>query len=412
MFVDYKVTWTPRINGDWDSANSEVVTGVFDVLTNMSLGKTRDTFSFKLTGFNDVVSKFNATDKMVISRAIDSTVHDESTIIFNGLIRVESDTVDNAKDEVRIEGKSFSEVLLNSITFIDATNLTIDQALKQAIEFVPLYSPGFNVVWKDSNPTTRLDGTSFPVVGERWYNKRLGELFERYSSKIYTRDSVNYYFFVNEDNELVWMPQEDDSNGEFNSDTDVFVSLKDGKDVNDVVNFVIVKGGFDPAGQQIQFRYQDFSSSARHGLKFKVIPSISKNAQVLIKQDMDSLGITTGTLPSIALGSSYSFFTTWSSVVTGAPVEVNNDNAYVAAVRSHTLEVLRREAFEYVEARKNGKLKLSVSFKPGVKAWVPGSIITAVNPRLFGGAKNLRVQSVQRGAEVDVFELAEDEGTL
>lgn len=414
VFTTWKIERTPRISSSltWDTTQTYELTDYYDIIINTSLGSGKDTAEFKVNNVNDDYDfVFHPNDKINIYRKVNSTSIVSTDLLMNAIIQDVPLNETYNSNTLRISCNNYTETLMGAIVFLDAENLTIDEALEQSLLQIQAYAPGFAITWNTNNPSTKKDGvTSFPLVKERFYNKPLYLLFEKYSQHIKTEDG-NYYYYIDKDNTLVWRPQLNTIDYTFDTSTDLYRSLKVGRDVKSVRNFVIVKGGYGPDNKPIQTRYMDAVSVAKNGIKYYYLTDYATIAKTHNSQDMQSLGITTGTMPSISLGSSYTFTTTWKSYSTGTYVVVHNDTEYSDAMRVHIQALLYALGKDYVDNNKSGKLKVDLTFKVG-KGWSIGNVIQCTIPSLSSVSKNLRVQSVQYTTNEDVYSLVEDIGTI
>jgi hypothetical protein len=420
MYVSWKIERTPR-NADtlsWSTDDTYEITEYYDPIVNTSIGTGRDTFEFKINNINgNFNNTFQPNDKINVYRKVNSTSMVSTDLLINGTIQNIPINETYNQNMLRVNGYNYTEALMNAIIFLDAEKLTISEALQQSLLHLQAYlqKDEYNKTiapeWHTSNPSTKVGGGAFPIVGEKFYNKPLINLFEKYSQKENTTDGYNYYFYVDKDNKLVWLPELDTPTNTFNTITDLYRTLKVDKDIKDVKNFVIVKGGRDPAGQPMQERYMDWSSIAKNGMRFYYLTDIATKSAVEAQGDMKSIGVTTGSLPSIALGSSYAFTTTWISKYTGDYVVVHNDAEYIKAVREHITAWMLSDGNAFLANNAGGKLKVSLTFQAG-KGWNIGNVISCTIPALVSITKNLRVQSAQYTSTEDIYDLVEDIGSI
>lgn len=429
-YTTWKVVHTPFRNNAWVSNEATTLTSFYDPKVKVALGDNRDTFEFKVSNvFSSFDGTFNNNDKITLSRVINSTTVSSSDLIMVGTLKDVPTSQTAGQDELRLEGYNYTETVLGAITFFDGSTKTIPQGLTAALGFVSLANPNFAVTWDSGNPSTTTTGAAFPVMGEPYYYKPLRQIFEKYSTKNATGDQVNYYYYVNTSNKLVWLPRTSTVSSSFDTAVDPYKEFKTSKDTKDVKNFVIIKGGTDPAGKPIQTFYQDAGSTAKHGFKFQFLVGKNVVAKELLDQDMlSSWGADYKTqnvsYPNLAT----SFTTTWVSSVTttvegvtmnaGSTVTINlgseadNKDAYTAVMREHVKGVLKKEAQQYVDGVKYGKLKADLELQVGQVNWVLGDNIELTAPVLASTPKKMRVTEIQYGTSTDLYSLEEDEGSL
>ena len=401
--VYWKFTRSPYSNNSWGSDTN--LTELYDPVVTVKAGDGKDSFSFKVDNINgDYDTYFNPNDKIVVSRQQNSdTGWSNNDVLLTGAIRNVPEESDSSKDFLRIEGYNFSESVMNALVFVDGAGKPLNEFLQDALNSVRVYNTNFGVTWSSSNPSVKyVDGGAFPAVNERVFNKPLSYIFEKYSTKESTGDG-RYYWFVNKDNELVWDKRLDDTNGRtFNEATDSHKAIKVSKDINDVKNFVIIKGGLDPKNNPMQDRYADYSSIAKHGFRYYIFAYENKTG--LSDLDVDQLNKGVDDMAD----ASYPLTPTWDSSVTAT----SYDN-YVDEYRAYFKNKLREEGKKFVDLRKNGKLKVSITFQAGDKTWGLGDVVAVNIPSLSSNqSKLLRVEEIQYSTTTDTFTLIEDEGTI
>ena len=437
-YTTWKITYTPydeNATDPWDDELEEELEDYYDVKVVKGIGDVKNNFEFKLNNgrgqYNDY---FKPNDRIMIYRVINTDTITEDDLLMQGSVLDVPTQEDDKRNFIRVTGRDFTETILNAIAFVDASNLRVPDMLEEGLSFVSLYARNFAVTWNGDNPTLKTDGTQFPVVAERIFYRPFRDILERYSSQIRTGDEVGYYYFINRANELVWRPQSASTDSSFDTTNIPYKTLKTGKDISKVRNFIVIKGGSDPAGNPIQTFYQDVASINRHGLKFDIIITQNITGEDLVDQDRardfgtDKEG-SVDKFPDIT-GSAYT--TSWNSVITGnvtgsfgsvtlvdgSPItidtssESNNKRAYTAVIRETVRELLKREAKGYVELNKFGRFKCDIESQLDELQWREGNNIMVNMPLLFSGPKTMRVKEVNYGTYTDVFSLEEDRGTL
>lgn len=415
MFVSYRFELVKRLStNNWDFGNPITIAEFEAPKISVRLDDERNSFSIDLSNFNNKwLREISPRDIVTVSRVVNSSVFSQSDVLLQGLINNNGVVVDSSTNRVKVEGYDYSDTVMMAITNVDAKNLTIPEMFIESLNFINSAAPSFGVTWDSGNPLLNSKDESFPLVGRRIFNKSMREALIKWSNKERTED-VNYHWYVTPERKLIWRPSSKDVSFVFDYEADDFLELKDGKDVNDVRNYVIVKGGRDPAGKQIQTYVQDLSSISRHGQRFRILSDVSRDAEFLNKQDMDSLGIEGERFPD-----SYPFTTTWPSLDNldsggnPQPVTVNTNEEYVAAIRNHTTINIKQVGRDYVETHKYGKYELEVSFVPG-KGWQLGDLIDVASYPFPDGSssKTLRVYGVDYDVDIDTFFLSEDLGSV
>lgn len=412
MYTYWKVERYAFENNVW-STTPEVLTSFHDPSVSAKLGEAVDTFSFKISNPNGIYDNyFNSSDKILISRKLNSSDVTTSDVLITGIINNLPNEKSYNQDFIRVEGVNFSESLARAIVFVDANGLTIPQFIQQALQHVQAYNDNFAVTWHPDNPTLNTNDEAFPEVTERWYNKSLLKLLEEYSSKEVTGD-VNYYWYVDVDNKLIWRPKQDNVSFTFDTATDAYKSLKTKKDTKDVYNFVIMKGGYTPANKSISTRVVNNASLAKHGFKPYIIVSKTNYAENLISLDL-------GAEANSRYPTGYPFTTKWVSSVTstdapactrGNTISISSDAEYNTAIRRESKFLLADEANRFLDERGQGKLMLDLVFEAG-KGWSVGDVINVTIPSIGKTNNPMRVEQAVYHVDTDTFTLIEDEGTI
>jgi hypothetical protein len=425
-FVTWKIDYEKKLEGG-SYLPSESLERFTDPIITVNIGNKKDSWNFKSVNFNtDNDNKFNPNDRITISRAYNSSVVTPDNLIMEGIIQDSPSSVTFNKDESTVKGFNYSEAVARALVFIDASGKTVDEALQLALTKA---GGGTLVVeWDSNNPSKKRDGvTDFPLVTEKWFNWPLKKILEQYSTDKYTGDG-QYYWYITKENKLRWYSRFDaafNQGKEFDSSIDEYISIKDGKDISNVKNHIINKGGTTPSGNPIRFIKQDYASINKHGRKFFINVSKATNAETINAQDMKEswgdLYDATKRFPN-----TYPFTTTWVSNLTATinginmvkgsvvviPSSGTSDADYNAVLRTNVRSLLEDECDEILTNTKYGRLKIDITFKAGSKGWELGETIGVVSPKTFDGRKTLRIVEIQYSTTTDMFSLEEDFGTI
>ncbi|RLJ02067.1 MAG: hypothetical protein DRP08_04890 [Candidatus Aenigmatarchaeota archaeon] len=384
-----------KLTNGWDVSGT-TLTSYHSIKLNISLGGGNDNFSFKISG---LTTDIDYEDKVVISRRFDDNSHTGDDILMVGIIRNVSPTKNGSLRDLSIKGYNYSESINNGLVFVDATNLTIPQMFEQAINSLVLASSDYTVTWNSSNPSTKSGGGSFPVVGERLYNKPFRELLDKFSAKDKTADG-NYHWYVDEDNTLVWLPDSTASSQVFDEVNTRFTKLAPTKDVNDVRNFVIIKGGLDPKGRVLQDRYADYSSISKHGFKYYILVDENKTAESVYAADKSVYGV------DDMADASYPLTPYWSAS------SIANFSDYADDFRAYIRGILKGIGKTFVDMRKNGRLKVSVDMKPKRNIYRPSDLVSCIFIDDIIPDKDMRINSIDYSTFNDIVVFREDEPSL
>ncbi|OYT26521.1 MAG: hypothetical protein B6V02_01495 [Thermoprotei archaeon ex4572_64] len=407
VFVNWKITRDPFVNDVWTGV-TEDIEGFYDPMLRTNLGEGKDTFSFKLTNFNDTLDNhFQVGDKITLRYGVNTLPADmtDDHIKMVGVITSLPGQEDGGANLLRVEGNNFSETLMNAITFINGDSLTIPNFLDQALQHIAAYNDKFRVTWHPGNKDVKTDGTAFPM-GERWYNKSVKVLLEKYSSRKITED-VNYYWYVNNANQLVWRAQTEDVTYSFNKETEEYKAYKNSKDMKGIVNFLIIKANVSPKGNPISTRIDRAISRVKHGFKPKIITFDAKEGDNLVGLD--------GGVPD-----TFPFTTKWKSKVERAAAPFMTEGSFVTcdsldeydtAIIEQTKYLMIRTGNAYLDEHQHGKLSVELTFQPG-KNWNIGDVISVTIPEIGKSNNAMRVRDAEYSTTTERYTLVEDEGTL
>jgi hypothetical protein len=407
-YVTWKVerqAYSGSTSSGWTGATTEITT-IQDPQVVVNLGEAKDSFTFTLSNGSQAWSNyFQPNDKIIISRVVNAASCATSDIIMVGTVGSPSDTWAQDQKIVRVEGFNFSETILSGITFADTQGKTVANAIQILLNSVGVYNGSFGVTWNTNNRTTKRDGSAFPLVTERWFNKNVKNFIEKYSSNATTEDG-NYYWYVDKDNTLVWKARVDNATSSFDASTNVYRSLKLGKDIKDVRNWVLIKCGTDPLGNAITTRVEDPASIGAHGLKPYILPNVAKNAEMFAKQDAAYFGVQT------MADASYPLTPTWTT--TSATAYKTGANNYVALLRAFAVASGKTKGNAFLSRSKYGKLVVDVEASPGTtgQGCGLGDVIACTIPAIGAEAKNLRVKEIRYSTSSDTYRLEEDTGSL
>lgn len=417
VFSYWKVVhYELEANNTWSTTGTEI-TSFHSPKVKVSLGSGKDSFDYKHMDPLGVYDGFyKAGDKVIISRNINSTTIASSNVLLTGVINEVPSTISTSGSYFRVAGYNFTEALMNAYVFIDfSVGFTLDDALEAAINSVRLYNNNFQITWDAGNPSVNSSGSSFPTVYEKWYNKPLLNLVEKFSSNEYTEDG-NYYYYVDNNNGFVWRRKTDAAT------TSIDVSLvphrgyHTRKNLDDVKNWVILKGGSDPKNNPIQVKVDNPTSRAKHGFKPYIITDYTNYASTLMEQDKGSFG-TANKYPA-----SYPYVTKWAatasdssespSMTAGSTVSVSSNDQYTSVIRREVKNFLKRVGQAFIDAHKNGKYELEVEFVPGAYLWGLGDVLLVTNAKEGIVNRPMRVEEIEYSSVDDTFTLVETVGSV
>lgn len=418
-YVKWKVQRNAFSGTTWSETTTDVV-DFYDPILEVNAGDKKDSFSLKLNNPNGIYDNvYQPNDKLTISRVTNSDSFSTDDIKMIGVIRDVPTDSSGSKDEVRLEGYNFSEAITTALVFYDAaTNKSPLEIVKEAISTVALQNSNFAVTWDTTNNPLlyKKDGTTlFPTLKKRYFYVPLSKVIEEMLSDKYTEDGT-YMWWVDNENKFQVRSNAGGDAYSYNIETDTdTINYKDGKDIKDVKNFIILKGGTDPSGKQLQVVLRDYSSISKHGMRYYYAVSQNTYAENLNKLDV-------GKESTTRYPTTYPFTTNWKasytgtvegvSVVEGNTIEVTSDLEYKEVLREEALTQLKAEAQQIIDGTKFGKLKVDITVRAGSKDWLLGDRITCTIPKISDLPKVLRVREIQYTSDTDTYSLEEDIGTL
>lgn len=433
-YVTWRIDYIPFASGTWSEVNRVTLGTFYDPLVRLSLGTSKDTFDFSLDNFNGNYNQaFGTNTKVFIYRVANSaTVNTATDLLMTGTVNEPSGDVTGSSNKTKVSGYSFSEYVLSALTFVDATNMPVPQALEEGLLAIARQNSNFQIVWDSSNIPLRSDGSAFPVAGEKYFNKPYLQLIEKVSTAQFTGDG-SYFYYITPQNTLRWFSGSGTTTREVDLRTFSVAKYKYGIDKSKIINFVVCKGGILPDGSPVSTYKVDQASYGKNGQKPYFLVSKTNNARELTRADfIKSWGNTAQATNYPDLTSA--FTTSWTAsfdailsggygsvtFVKGSPViintgsESNNKKAYNEAVKAEVIYRLKQEAEFLIFITGAGLLKLDLHFKPfdGIN-WGLGDQVNVTLPEVAGTSPiTLRVVDIQYSTTEDVYSLEQDRGTL
>lgn len=384
-------------------------------LLKVAIGDNKDDFSLSLTNYKGIYNNyFKPNDRLSVYRTVDTTGFTSEDLLMIGGIRKSPVTKNGKRYTVKLQGFNYSELLAKSLVFLDAKELSLPDTIKQALNVISTYKrsgdSSDNITWRNTNPTLRYkkdasgSRLAFPDFGEKVFYRPFSYIMEKCISSSLTQDG-SYFWYVNRNNELVWDKRRNNTSSYFDSESDNYVSLKVEKDTSDVVNFVIVKGGYDSNANPIMRYVPDYSSIGSNGFRYYIETADVKSSQTYLDADRAKADVTSLKDDINWVGG---FTPTWTSST------YTSYDDYVADFRSFIKEtVLKPIGDEIIRQRANGKVSVTVTRKPFDGTWALGDVISCNIPEVSdSGFKLMRVEDIQYSTTTDSYTLVEDNGSL
>jgi hypothetical protein len=400
MYTYWRIERTPlNDDGVWDTEDTVVLVDFRNPLIMMKTGDGKDNFTLRIENFNRKYSNvFQERDRLKIYHIKNNTTgFTDSDLIIDGTISNIKYDITGSNNSISIEGYNFTEALFGALVFVDSRDLTIDVALKTAVEQIGGLSKVYKLTWAETNPTTKSNGEPFPLVGERYYYKTFNKMIEDLSSQTKTEDG-NYFWFVDNDNVVHWRKRTAEIVDSFNTLNDNFISLKTGKDTTGIKNFIIIKGGYDAKDKPIQTRYTNYTSIAKNGYKFYFLVDDTRLSENLEEFDASRLGVSR--MKDYSWGT---YKPPWSDIT------YNNFNDYNDALRVYVKEKLKEKGKIFASMYEFGEMTVDIELKAKERQWVLCNTISFILPELSNTPINLRVTEIQYETSIYKYTLEEDD---
>lgn len=400
-------TYNPFLDSAWEDPVE--IKDFKDIKISKSLGEGKDSFSFVLNNINGMYNEyFRPNDMFVISRRFNEGPFLDEHVLMNGAVNNDPLTHAYNRKDIRISGFNHSHVLMNALVYIDATNLPVSTAFQDSLISISFYNKDFQVTWHEDNPEYKYSeddvknaGGVFPNCGERFFYRPMHYILNKFSAKDKTNNG-NYFWYVTGDNKLRWDKRLTATSGSFDSTSHDYYQMIVKKDINDVKNFVIIKGGFAPDGTLITGYHADYASIANNGFRYHIMIDEAKKAANTLEQDLVKYGVVNMS------DASYPLTPDWSGGQSFA-----NFNDYVAGFKEFVRKDLVSIGKKFVDGRRFGRVVVEVYKRPDETVWGLGDVISCNIPQLTSNPnKLLRVEEISYGTEQDLYVLKEDEGTL
>lgn len=426
----WKIKHVPFRDNGYIVEEATYLSGFRELSITRSDGDSRSSFSFVMPNSqNKLDNFFKNNDKIEIYRVTNTeVVPEDASPLIVGSVRDTPIEYTNSQRNLRVEGVDYSETLFSALTFVDATKLTIDVAIKQALERVNQYNTNFAVQPAGDFPQFKSNGEPFPVVGKRYFYRPLRLLLKELSTNVATQDG-QYYWYVDSNSKLVWKKGSKFGASTYNEVTDKALGIKIDKDIQGVRNFIIAKGGFLPSGTQIQTYFPEYTSIAKHGFKFHIFVSENKTVRDYILLDLYQSYQTdtpTSSYPKLDV----SFTTSWEyiglprTLKRGTPMlnkskvtintgnEQHNKEDYNEALYWQMYTILQTEAARIARDTRYGKIMVDIVKRPQQPMWGVSQVITTQLKEFGMEPKQMRVKTILYTEGVDTYTLTEDIGTL
>lgn len=394
--------------GSW-STDYTVLDQVYNKNIIKGMADKKDIFSFNVNNnYNKYYStgaKIENGDKIEFYGKLNSSTITSSDLLLQGVVKSVNEKIGTA-NILEVKGYSATEQFLKGLTFVTAnTPLTPPAILQRALSFHNEYNQNFQIGWKSTNTSTKTGtSTAFPTHEVADFYKAMNLLFERYSSNEYTEDG-NYYYYLDENNDMVWEKMVDTSEGTLNETDCQNVSFSN--DSGEVYNTFIVYCGTDPKGIGISVPYFDSESQAKHGAKWKPITTTNDIASTIMQNEIDSdanLGTSTAVFDPTTNGwfpTSYDYTTTFGETAT-------SDASYTEIIRERAKVLGKARVKEIMDGIRDTRIKAKCAL-PFTNNYGIGQVLTCNFPTYGIVGTNLRVKDIQFTDFSTILHLEQDE---
>ena len=338
--------------GDWDS-NGVKIENAYNKKLNIKSGSVIDSLSFHIPNVRNQYfstgTQFENGDKIKVYLKKNAEVDTSTDTPYEFIIKSVKESVNPTKTLI-INCKSATETLLKGVTFItSSTDLTPPEILQKALDFHNTHNPNFQITWKSTNPTTKSDGSSFPTYPISVFYQPMYQVFEKYSSNQFTKDGF-YYFYINQNKELVWDKKDTTLQSIEINETDCISATVD-NNPDDVVNSVVIFCGNDANGVGIRAYAFDMSSRAKNGAVWKFLTSTNTIAKDIMQYEIDTNPTSFDVDSNGWFPTSYPYTTTFGTTV-------NSDSEYNSAIRNEAKNRGLVEGKAFLEGVSKERIKI------------------------------------------------------
>ena len=301
---------------------------------------------------------------------------DDDLVIDGVVIKTRKDQ-SSSKNLLKIEGVSWIEVVFNSMTIVDSQQKTAPEIIQQILNFMNNNNPGREIYWDSSNPTTKSDGSDFPIKNYTQNYKRVIDMIEEVSSDEFTEDG-QYLFYIRRGtdgkNYFVWYRKDYGSGSipEISSTNSKIIDLRFEKKTDNMINAIIFVAGRDCNNNIISGYNADYSSIGKYGLKMKFTNLTKDIAETIIMTEISSnssaFSLDSQGNPKSLYPTSYPYtFVTLkqrnenTGEVTINAITVNSDDEYNAIIRNEARWRGVEQTKKYIDMYKNPRYFVTIT---------------------------------------------------
>lgn len=270
----YKKQGTLSGNDAWSTSSNTISNVAIDVEIKKGVMNVKDTFSFRLarpqTYYTSATPTVEYGDLVRIYFTRDTTTFTVSDLLIEGVVTTVP--LDEGPDNkfITVKGNDFFEMMFSvqiPISGLEGSQKTCMEILRGAMDRYEFSSR--NLYWDSTNPTTKANGDSFPIIDLALNYTPFYQIVEKLTSNENTGDG-QYVYYVTTDGTRRYLTirnrQEATTLGSFTEGT-LTESIKLEKNKDDVKNFVIYNAGNDLAGNPAEFFVADYASIGKVGFQ-------------------------------------------------------------------------------------------------------------------------------------------------
>ena len=227
---------------------------------------------------------------------------DASQLLMVGTVMAFEGLASGKKRTIKVKCSDKSQLILNKIApkgnYASGSGWTASSIIIDVVKQISQNAGSFDI--DTSNvATTRSDSSAFPAIDVGKSMKPVHEWINELSNPERTNsaaelapggtlvDTKTYIWYLDENNKLFWFYPDDSVQYTLVYGVDRVFQVKLKKDVFDVINMVIIRGGKDKRGSGITWYYYDRATKQKE-LRFKVLPRprlAELEREVLIQED-------------------------------------------------------------------------------------------------------------------------------
>lgn len=339
--------YAKKADGTYPTVATKTFDTVISLGVNFNEGKSADDSNVVIHDYDGNQTKSVEMDDRFLVYA---NIGAGSSLLFDGSVqsvrasRTKSGSIVTVNLLNRLE-KLFNALIPVSSGVTRTANEWIEDVL---LATVNQYNTNRTITWHPSNPTL---SASYKVEYKAGYQPGF-QMLNDMSTPEYT-DGYNYDYYLDTSNRLVWQRRTSTITSTLSYGTDFFSSNVD-QGIWEIINYIILNAGKDPANYSILQLGFDSESIIENGWKMKVVPEMQIAAKQLSferTQNPSSWG-DTNKYPT-----AYPYTTTWGTVTT-------SDATFRSAFRTQVKSLAQNRVSDILRNNKSRTYKNRVDVVP------------------------------------------------